>query len=177
MAPEYALDGLFSVKSDIFSFGVVMLEIISGKKNMRFYQVEHAPSLIGYVSRDEFFWSLVLYNQLSLSMPTAILIMLQAWRLWQEGKALDLMDETVRSSCNASEFLRCVHIGLLCVQEDPSERPTMSNVVALLGSETVNLPIPKQPAFLTRKTISSTASTSNKAEINTEITATLEEGR
>ena len=143
---------------------------------MRFYQVEDAPSLIGYVSKDEFFWSPVLY-QLSFFMPTAILILVQAWRLWQEGKALDLMDETLRSSCNASEFLRCVHVGLLCVQEDPSERPTMSNVVVLLGSETVSLPIPRQPAFLTRRTISSTASTSSKAETNTEITATLDEGR
>ncbi|KAK6282065.1 hypothetical protein POUND7_015890 [Theobroma cacao] len=147
MAPEYALDGLFSVKSDVFSFGVVMLEIVSGKKNMRFYQVEHAPSLIGY-----------------------------AWRLWEEGKALDLMDETMRASCNASEFLRWVHVGLLCVQEDPSDRPTMSNVVVLLGSETVSLPIPKQPAFVTRRTLPTTASTSSKAESGFEITSTVEEG-
>ncbi|TYI94630.1 hypothetical protein E1A91_D02G218600v1 [Gossypium mustelinum] len=148
MAPEYAIDGVFSVKSDVFSFGVVMLEIISGKKNMRFYYVENTPSLIAY-----------------------------AWRLWQEGKPLDLMDSTLRSSCNASEVLRCVHVGLLCLQEDPSERPTMSNVVVLLGSETASLPIPKQPAFVTRTTLSSTASMSSKAESKTEITSTLHEGR
>ncbi|PPD69895.1 hypothetical protein GOBAR_DD33223 [Gossypium barbadense] len=135
MAPEYAIDGVFSVKSDVFSFGVVMLEIISGKTNMRFYYVENTPSLIAY-----------------------------AWRLWQEGKPLDLMDSTLRSSCNASE-------------EDPSERPTMSNVVVLLGSETASLPIPKQPAFVTRTTLSSTASMSSKAESKTEITSTLHEGR
>lgn len=176
MAPEYALDGLFSVKSDVFSFGVVMLEIVSGKKNMRFYQVEHAPSLIGYVSRDKIFCSLVHFN-FPFSMPTAIfLILFQAWRLWEEGKALDLMDETMRASCNASEFLRWVHVGLLCVQEDPSDRPTMSNVVVLLGSETVSLPIPKQPAFVTRRTLPTTASTSSKAESGFEITSTVEEG-
>lgn len=104
-------------------------------------------------------------------------MMLQAWRLWQEGKPLDLMDSTLRSSCNASEVLRCVHVGLLCLQEDPSERPTMSNVVVLLGSETASLPIPKQPAFVTRTTLSSTASMSSKAESKTEITSTLHEGR
>ncbi|XP_039040045.1 cysteine-rich receptor-like protein kinase 15 [Hibiscus syriacus] len=67
MAPEYALEGIFSVKSDVFSFGVVMLKIISGKKNLRFYHVENTPSLIAY-----------------------------AWRLWQEGKGLDLTDDELR---------------------------------------------------------------------------------
>ncbi|KAK8519071.1 hypothetical protein V6N12_012300 [Hibiscus sabdariffa] len=148
MAPEYALEGVFSVKSDVFSFSVVMLEIISGKKNTRFYHVENTPSLIAY-----------------------------AWRLWQEGEALDLTDETLRSSCNASEVLRCLHVGLLCVQEDPDERPNMSSVLVLLGSETASLPVPKQPAFPTRRTLSSTASTSSKAETNTEITASAAEGQ
>ena len=50
MSPEYALDGVFSVKSDAFSFGVVVLEIISGKRNTGFYQPEQALSLLGYVS-------------------------------------------------------------------------------------------------------------------------------
>ena len=50
MSPEYALDGFFSVKSDVFSFGVVILEIISGKRNTGFYQLHHELSLLGYVS-------------------------------------------------------------------------------------------------------------------------------
>lgn len=49
MSPEYALDGLFSVKSDVFSFGVVVIEIISGKRNTGFYEPEQALSLLGYV--------------------------------------------------------------------------------------------------------------------------------
>ncbi|TKY48796.1 G-type lectin S-receptor serine/threonine-protein kinase [Spatholobus suberectus] len=49
MAPEYALDGLFSIKSDVFSFGVVLLEILSGKKNTGFYQSKQISSLLGYV--------------------------------------------------------------------------------------------------------------------------------
>lgn len=57
MSPEYALDGHFSVKSDVFSFGVVVLEIISGKRNTGFYQAEHKLSLLGYVSTlNECFW-------------------------------------------------------------------------------------------------------------------------
>jgi len=50
MAPEYATDGLFSVKSDVFSFGVLLLEIISGKKSKGFYHPDHSLSLIGHVS-------------------------------------------------------------------------------------------------------------------------------
>lgn len=50
MSPEYALDGQFSTKSDVFSFGVVLLEIISGKKNTGFYQSKEISSLLGYAS-------------------------------------------------------------------------------------------------------------------------------
>ena len=50
MAPEYATDGLFSVKSDVFSFGILILEIISGKKSRGFYHQDRSLSLIGLVS-------------------------------------------------------------------------------------------------------------------------------
>ena len=50
MAPEYAADGLFSVKSDVFSFGIILLEIVSGRKNVGFYNEESALNLTGYVS-------------------------------------------------------------------------------------------------------------------------------
>ncbi|KAA3488418.1 G-type lectin S-receptor-like serine/threonine-protein kinase isoform X1 [Gossypium australe] len=177
MAPEYALDGLFSVKSDVFSFGIVVLEIISGKRNMRFYQVEDdAPSLVGYVSRDDFKIGFLLH----MALPsTAILdIWLQGWRLWQEGKALDLMDERAGSNCNESEFMRCAHVGLLCVQEDPSERPTMGDIVLMLsGTQSSKLPIPKQPAYVIRRPLSATASSYSNAVTNTEITSSIEEGR
>ena len=50
MSPEYAMQGRFSVKSDVFSFGVLILEIISGQKNNCFYQSEHDEDLLSYVS-------------------------------------------------------------------------------------------------------------------------------
>uniref|UniRef100_A0A5B6YKA8 non-specific serine/threonine protein kinase n=1 Tax=Davidia involucrata TaxID=16924 RepID=A0A5B6YKA8_DAVIN len=151
MSPEYALEGSFSIKSDVFSFGVVVLEIISGKRNTGFYQSQQAMNLLGY-----------------------------AWKFWKEEKALELMDETLLESCNRSEVLKCITVGLLCVQEDPGDRPTMSTVVFMLGSETETLPNPKQPAFVARKNLSTTASSSSsKVEIHSinELTVTLEGGR
>ncbi|CAL2249591.1 unnamed protein product [Prunus armeniaca] len=149
MSPEYALDGTFSVKSDVYSFGVVLLEIISGKKNTGFYQTKQTFSLINY-----------------------------AWRLWTENKASELMDRTLDESCNKSQFMKCVNVGLLCVQEDPVDRPTMSNVLTMLDSEIAISPTPKQPAFLLRRgNNSSTASSSTKPETFAEITTSLEEGR
>ncbi|KAL8088120.1 hypothetical protein AgCh_038043 [Apium graveolens] len=151
MAPEYAVEGQFSVKSDAFSFGVVVLEMISGKKNTGFFKSELALSLLGY-----------------------------AWNLWKEEKPLTLLDETLVGSCNESEVLKCIIVGLLCVQEDPNDRPDMSKVVFMLSSETETLPNPKQPAFVTRKRFyGTTSSSSTKPETlsNNEITFSEEDGR
>uniref|UniRef100_A0A2C9U7Y4 non-specific serine/threonine protein kinase n=2 Tax=Manihot esculenta TaxID=3983 RepID=A0A2C9U7Y4_MANES len=118
MAPEYAMAGQFSVKSDVFSFGVIVLEIISGKRSSGFYFTEHAETLLAY-----------------------------AWHLWNEGKELEFVDPLLMETCSTEQVVKCIHVGLLCVQEDPSDRPTMSSVVVLLGDETIALPQPKQPAF------------------------------
>ncbi|XP_057986392.1 cysteine-rich receptor-like protein kinase 15 isoform X2 [Hevea brasiliensis] len=118
MSPEYAMEGLFSVKSDVFSFGVLLLEMISGRRNSRFYISEEGESLITY-----------------------------AWKLWSKSEGLELMDQSLTRSSVAAEVLKCIHIGLLCVQDDPAERPTMSSVVVMLASDTLTLPQPKQPAF------------------------------
>lgn len=101
----------------------------------------------------------------------------QAWRLWEDDKALDLAEPALRKTCNANEFLRCVNVGLLCVQEDPCVRPTMSDVLFMLGSETASLPIPEQPAYVVRRALCSSASSTNKQQWNSELTASLEEGR
>lgn len=170
MSPEYALDGFFSVKSDVFSFGVVVLEIISGKRNTGFYNSELALSLLGYVSREEIFTLFCLF----LNFLSSSILNLQAWKLWQEGKALDMMDQKLHASSKPNEILKCINVGLLCVQEDPNDRPTMSDVVIMLGSEAMNLATPRRPAFVIRRGSSSSASSSNKPESNNELTNTLE---
>ncbi|WJZ99560.1 hypothetical protein VitviT2T_017994 [Vitis vinifera] len=150
MSPEYALDGYFSEKSDVFSFGVMVLEIISGKRNTGFYQSDRTLSLLGH-----------------------------AWKLWKEDKVLELMDQTLSETCNTNEFSRCVNVGLLCVQEDPSDRPTMAIAVLLLSSDAATVPVPKEPAFVVKRNLSSTASSSSKAEASwkNELVASIGEGR
>ncbi|XP_073149387.1 G-type lectin S-receptor-like serine/threonine-protein kinase At4g03230 [Henckelia pumila] len=151
MSPEYALEGKFSTKSDVFSFGVVLLEIVSGKKNTGFYNSEQVLNLLRY-----------------------------AWILWTENNALDLTDPTLVETCDASQVMKCINIGLLCVQEDPGDRPTMSNVVVMLDSETIPLPPPTQPALVVRRRLSvaSTSSSSKPETIsNNELTISMDQGR
>lgn len=50
-------------------------------------------------------------------------------------------------SFSENEVIRCIHLGLLCVQEDPEDRPTMKSIVTMLNSYSVSLPLPQQPAF------------------------------
>ncbi|CAE6181252.1 unnamed protein product [Arabidopsis arenosa] len=118
MSPEYAMHGQYSMKSDVYSFGVLVLEIISGKKNSSFYQTDGAHDLVSY-----------------------------AWGLWSNGRPLELVDPAIVDNCQRSEVVRCVHIGLLCVQEDPAERPTLSTIVLMLTSNTMSLPVPRQPGL------------------------------
>ncbi|KAK9223659.1 hypothetical protein WN944_012105 [Citrus x changshan-huyou] len=118
MAPEYAMGGIFSIKSDVFSFGVLLLEIISGRKNNGFYFSEHGQTLLTYT-----------------------------WKLWCEGPAVELIDPVLKQSCAPDELLKFIHIGLLCVQQDPADRPTMSSVVVMLASDSMTIPQPTEPAF------------------------------
>ncbi|KAF2285915.1 hypothetical protein GH714_008933 [Hevea brasiliensis] len=111
MSPEYALEGLFSIKSDVFSFGVLLLEIVSGRKNTGLYQAA-ALNLLRYT-----------------------------WQLWTSESGLNLMDPALDNDPSTSTpvLLRYVQIALLCVQESATDRPTMSDVVSMLSSESAFL--------------------------------------
>ncbi|KAJ7970101.1 putative Receptor protein kinase [Quillaja saponaria] len=119
MSPEYAMRGVVSIKTDVFSYGVLLLEIMSGKKNNNIcYQNDGQYNLIGY-----------------------------AWQLWIERRASELIDPILEGSSNHTELLRCINIGLLCVQDKAIDRPTTLDVVSFLSTETIQLAQPKQPAF------------------------------
>jgi hypothetical protein len=90
----------------------------------------------------------------------------QAYQIWNEGKGLELIDHTLVHNCLISEAQRLIHIALLCVQEDPNDRPTMSLVVLMLGSESINLPKPSVlPPFSVGRFIISDQSSTIEAEI------------
>ncbi|KAL2475516.1 G-type lectin S-receptor-like serine/threonine-protein kinase [Abeliophyllum distichum] len=150
MAPEYAIDGLFSVKSDVFSFGVLILEIVSGKKNRGFYHPDHDLNLLGH-----------------------------AWNLWNEGNPMNLLDASLVTPNSASEVLRCIHVGLLCVQQRLEDRPTMSNVLLMLDIQHPVVSQPKQPGFYSERSLveATSSSTINKPHTSNELTVTLVEGR
>ncbi|XP_058197202.1 G-type lectin S-receptor-like serine/threonine-protein kinase At4g27290 isoform X2 [Rhododendron vialii] len=131
MSPEYAIDGLFSVKSDVFSFGVLVLEIVSGKKNRGFYHPDHDLNLLGH-----------------------------AWKLWNEGKPMNLADSLMESPIPTPEVVKCIQMALLCVQNRPEDRPPMSAVLLMLDSENAILPPPKQPGFYTERFTPETDSSS-----------------
>ncbi|KAJ9537336.1 hypothetical protein OSB04_030069 [Centaurea solstitialis] len=118
MSPEYAMEGTFSVKSDVFSFGVLTLEIVSGRRNTSFLFHDKTVNLIGY-----------------------------AWELWQQGDALEFEDPTLVDTCLVHQLLRTIHVALLCVQENAMDRPVMSDVISMLINDTMLLPTPKRPAF------------------------------
>jgi hypothetical protein len=92
---------------------------------------------------------------------------------------MELLDQTLSKTCNTDQFVKCVNVGLLCVQEDPSDRPTVSNILFMLRSETPTLPDHNQPAFVFRRCPSSRASSSSKPDTvsNNGLTVTLEDGR
>ncbi|XP_054794124.1 receptor-like serine/threonine-protein kinase SD1-8 isoform X2 [Prosopis cineraria] len=147
MSPEYAMDGLFSIKSDVFSFGVLVLEIITARKNRGFYYSNDELNLLGH-----------------------------AWNQWKEGKALEMIDPSIADLYSPSEVLRCIQVGLLCVQERAEDRPTMPTVVLMLSSETVLMPQPKTPGFCVGRNPNETESSSSKQDQSysvNEVTVTM----
>uniref|UniRef100_A0A803M255 Uncharacterized protein n=1 Tax=Chenopodium quinoa TaxID=63459 RepID=A0A803M255_CHEQI len=116
MAPEYALTGRFSVMSDAYSFGIIALEIISG----------HMCSSVAFPYHEE-------------SLP------LRAWNLWKSNSTMDLVDPRLQGKFPGHEMERCIHISLLCIQEDSNKRLTMATIVSALNGHQVALSEPEPP--------------------------------
>ncbi|KAL2334519.1 hypothetical protein Fmac_015732 [Flemingia macrophylla] len=120
MSPEYAMFGQFSEKSDVFSFGVMILEIISGKKNFNSHETQHITN--GLLNN--------------------------VWNQWRNDTPLNILDPNIIKSYSEIEVIRYIQIGLLCVQQDPNARPTMLTIVSYLNSPFIELPTPQEPAFI-----------------------------
>ncbi|KAL5206200.1 hypothetical protein ABZP36_034409 [Zizania latifolia] len=119
MSPEYAMRGQYSTKLDVFSFGVLVLEIITGQRNSYAVTNEHCEDLFSLV-----------------------------WRHWNEGTITEIVDPSLGRHYPRGEVLKCINIGLLCVQQNPADRPSMSAIIVMLSSDTVSLQAPYRPAYL-----------------------------
>uniref|UniRef100_A0ACD5XE98 Uncharacterized protein n=1 Tax=Avena sativa TaxID=4498 RepID=A0ACD5XE98_AVESA len=121
MSPEYVTRGQYSTKSDVYSFGVLVIEIVTGRtRNNESHLSEENEDVINIV-----------------------------WRHWVEGTIAEMVDYSLGMNYPGAEVLKCVHIGLLCLQQNPIDRPTMSDIMVMLNSDnTSSLPVAARPAFL-----------------------------
>ncbi|KAG8067053.1 hypothetical protein GUJ93_ZPchr0005g14873 [Zizania palustris] len=122
MAPEYIVHGQLTEKADIYSYGVLVLEIITGRKSLN----SVASSAEGH------------------SLMSLI------WKHYSEGTVMELLDPNLREQCTEEEAVKVFHVGLLCSQASPNLRPPMWKVVEMLGSR-AELPRPTQPPFINIK--------------------------
>lgn len=118
MAPEYVMHGHLSAKTDVFSFGVLVLELISGQRNSSFSSFMDAENLLDW-----------------------------AYKLYKKGRSLEIMDPTLASSAVPDQVTMCIQIGLLCTQGDPHLRPAMPRVVLILSKRHGNLDEPTRPGI------------------------------
>ncbi|KAK3124980.1 hypothetical protein QOZ80_7BG0598200 [Eleusine coracana subsp. coracana] len=118
MAPEYAIHGHYSTKSDVFSFGVLILEILTRQRSNGSFNMEQSIDILSLV---------------------------QVWEHWTTGTIVEIIDSSLRGNAPVEQVLKYIHIALLCVQENPIDRPTMSTVNIMLSSSTVSLSAPLKP--------------------------------
>ncbi|KAK4741422.1 hypothetical protein SAY87_025010 [Trapa incisa] len=130
MAPEYLAHGQLTEKADVYSFGVLLLETVSGRQNNRTNTAEYSESIITI-----------------------------AWNHFQDGTVDELFDPNLMlssyptNSIIKNEVRRVIQIGLLCTQEAPSLRPSMSRVLLMLTKTDEVLPQPSNPPFMDDKTM------------------------
>ncbi|CAI9787222.1 unnamed protein product [Fraxinus pennsylvanica] len=117
MAPEYAIRGYLSVKTDVFSFGILVLEIVSGRKNHDGFLDAAKADLLNYT-----------------------------WTLFEAGKSEELVKGSL-AKYNPEEVAMCIQLGLLCCQASIAERPDMNSVNLMLSSDSFTLPRPGKPGI------------------------------
>ncbi|KAI5348445.1 hypothetical protein L3X38_001332 [Prunus dulcis] len=122
-APEYAIRGELSEKADIYSFGVLVLEIISGRKNT------------------------------DLTLPSEMQYLPEyAWKLFETSNVIELVDPKLHENGFVErDVLQAIQVAFLCLQPHANLRPPMSEVVAMLTCKVEMIGTPMKPAFLERR--------------------------
>ncbi|CAO2182722.1 unnamed protein product [Urochloa humidicola] len=128
MSPEYAYYGHVSTKSDMFSFGVIVLEVLTGRRNTS-RSDGSSRNLLSYV-----------------------------WEKWRRGSVAEVVDASLGGQYAAGEALACAQVGLLCVQKDPGARPDASAVVLMLDGQSAIQQRPSRPAFCSGSSVSAASS-------------------
>ncbi|XP_059078181.1 cysteine-rich receptor-like protein kinase 2 [Cryptomeria japonica] len=121
-APEYAIHGQLTEKADTYSYGVVVLELITGRKSIDLSKPPHKQYLLDWI-----------------------------WKLYEANRILEAVDECIaKEEYSEEEVLRALNLALLCTQASVADRPSMSEVVAMLvrRRELTNLDVPLRPAFI-----------------------------
>ncbi|XP_059451385.1 cysteine-rich receptor-like protein kinase 46 [Corylus avellana] len=117
IAPEYLAHGRLTEKVDVYSFGVLVLEIVSGHRNSEFQPTETFETLVT-----------------------------NAWKRFQSKTVTEIIDVSMEME-DVEEATRVIQVGLLCTQESASLRPTMTTVIQMLREKDAHLPVPSKPPF------------------------------
>ncbi|KAL9340788.1 hypothetical protein Peur_067007 [Populus x canadensis] len=117
MAPEYIAKGRLTEKVDVYSFGVLVIEMITGVQNNKYQSEKTYETLVTC-----------------------------AWKHFQSNTVQEIIDTSMTIE-DAEEIERVVQIGLLCTQESPNLRPTTTEVVQMLRKKDVELSSPSKPPF------------------------------
>ncbi|XP_034685622.1 cysteine-rich receptor-like protein kinase 2 isoform X3 [Vitis riparia] len=125
MAPEYVVHGQLTEKADVYSYGILVLEVLTGKKSN---------------------------SSVSSSTESQSLIS-QVWGHFNTKTLIQVLDLDLQDQCSEKEAINVFQIGLLCTQASPNLRPPMWKVVEMLTSKSKDLPSPTQPPFVNVKGI------------------------
>ncbi|KAF7849774.1 hypothetical protein BT93_L0293 [Corymbia citriodora subsp. variegata] len=120
--PEYVRKGIYSMKYDVYSFGVLLLQIISDRRTSCYYSLNENLNLLEY-----------------------------AYELWKDDKCMEFIDPSLDDSSSSCKLMRCMQMALLCVQEKPGDRPSMLEVSSMLKNESSAVNFPKKPVFSINK--------------------------
>eukprot|EP01018_Ginkgo_biloba_P010332 Gb_18719 [translate_table: standard] len=118
LAPEYAFRGHLTEKADVFSFGIVALELVSNRSHVDRSLSEEMVYLLDWT-----------------------------WQLYEENRLLDLVDISLLSTYS-KEVLRIIHVALLCTQATPTQRPSMSRVVSMIVGAIETHPPQSRPGYI-----------------------------